>query len=62
MGENEKSGNSDENYEWDVPSQSWIARADMPITRGHASSSTNAIGCGFIIAGGSSNEFSGKIS
>ena len=28
----------------------------MPFTRGHASSSTRAMGCGFIIAGGSTNE------
>lgn len=34
----------------------WIQRADMPITRGHASSSTNKYGCGFIIAGGTSND------
>ena len=33
----------------------WIKRADMPITRGHASSSTNKYGCGFIIAGGTKN-------
>jgi len=33
----------------------WIKRADMPIPRGHASSSTHRYGCGFIIAGGTEN-------
>jgi len=34
---------------------SWIRRANMMITRGHASSSTHGYGCGFITAGGHTN-------
>jgi len=33
----------------------WVKRADMPVTQDHASSSTKAYGCGFIIAGGTQN-------
>lgn len=57
IGENEKSGNVDDNYEWDAAAETWLKRADMPFTRGHASSSTNDVPCGFIIAAGSTNEF-----
>lgn len=56
VGENEKSGNVKDNYEFDVASETWIQRKDMPFTRGHASSSTNGVPCGYIIAGGSTNE------
>jgi hypothetical protein len=59
-GHNEANGNFAYNYEWDSVSESWIRRADMPMTRGHFSSSTRAIGCGFLIAGGTSNGM-GKI-
>lgn len=57
IGENEYTGNIDVNYEWDAIGEKWIKRADMPFTRGHASSSTNAVPCGYIIAAGSTNEF-----
>lgn len=57
IGENEQTGNVDSNYEWDVAGERWIQRQDMAFTRGHASSSTRGISCGFIIAGGSTNEF-----
>ena len=57
VGENEWTGNVKDNYEWNVNSESWIKRQDMPFTRDHAGSSTVAIGCGFIVAGGSTNEF-----
>lgn len=53
----ESGGNLDNNYEWDVDSESWIEKQSMPFTRGHASSSTNAVNCGFLIAAGSTNEF-----
>ena len=52
---NEAIGNHAEVYEYDVQNNVWIQRASMPIPRGHASGSTRAIGCGFIIAGGTSN-------
>ena len=57
VGENENTGNIKDNYEYDVGSDTWIKMRNMPYTRGHASSSTRAIGCGFLIAGGSTNEF-----
>jgi hypothetical protein len=57
IGENEGSGNVKSNYEFDAGKLQWIKRKDMPFTRGHASSSTNAVPCGYIIAGGSTNEF-----
>jgi len=57
VGENEYTGNNKDNYEYDVESDTWIKMRDMPYTRGHAASSTRAIGCGFLIAGGSTNEF-----
>jgi len=56
VGVNEFTGNVDKNYEYDVLNDEWIEKADMPFTRGHAASSTRAIGCGFIMAGGSTNE------
>lgn len=59
-GEDEFFSNNNENYEWDVASESWTRRQNMEHTRGHASSSTTPVDCGFIIAGGSSNNF-GKI-
>lgn len=54
-GEDEFEGNNDDNFEWDVASETWIRRKSMPLTRGHASSSTTPVDCGFIISGGSSN-------
>jgi hypothetical protein len=57
IGENEYTGNVDDNYEWDVTTGEWQRRAAMPFTRGHASSSTRPIGCGYLIAGGSTNEY-----
>jgi len=53
--ENEWTGNVKDNYEWDSEGQKWIKRAEMINSRGHAASSTRPIGCGFIIAGGSTN-------
>jgi hypothetical protein len=61
LSENECCGNIAENYEFDAVDEVWIRRQAMPFTRGHAGSSTRAIGCGFIIAGGTTNG-SGKIS
>lgn len=52
----EDEGKSESNglYEFIYPGQ-WIERANMPITRGHASESTRNYGCGFLIAGGTEN-------
>ena len=52
QGENEKTGNLDALVEYLPLSDEWVARANLPQPRGHASSSTVAIGCGFLIAGG----------
>lgn len=57
VGENEHTGNVNDNYEWDASKEMWIRKQSMPFTRGHASSSTNAVSCGLLIAGGSTNEF-----
>lgn len=56
-GENEYTGNTKNTYEYIVGTDTWIRRTDMPFTRGHASSSTVAVSCGFLVAGGSTNEF-----
>ena len=56
IGENESTGNIKDNYEWDAMNKMWIRRKSMPFTRGHTASSTRAIGGGFIIAAGSTNE------
>ena len=58
---NECCGNIAKVYEFDAMAETWIERAPMLFTRGHASSSAVAIGCGFLIAGGTSNEL-GKLS
>jgi hypothetical protein len=57
VGENEFSGNVKDHYEFDAVNLTWTPRAQQLFTRGHASSSTNAVPCGYIIAGGSTNEF-----
>jgi hypothetical protein len=53
--QNEENGNQDDNIEWDQATKTWIRRADIPFGRGHASASTLAYGCGFIIIGGAIN-------
>jgi hypothetical protein len=45
-----------DNVEWDAVQELWIRRQSMPMTRAEASYSTRAFGCGFIIAGGTTNE------
>jgi len=55
MGGNESQGNTKHLMEYDVTTDSWITHADMPIARGHASWSADAISCGFILAGGTIN-------
>ena len=60
VGENEQTGNIADNYEYDVQNNVWIKLKDMPFTRGHASSSTRAMGWGYWIAAGSTNNESRK--
>ena len=55
VGDDEDFGNISDNYEYFVQSDTWIKREFMPFTRGHANSSTRAFGCGFFVAGGSTN-------
>lgn len=55
VGENERYGNFDKNYEWDAASEDWIERRDIRFARGHSSSSTRAISCGYFLAGGTRN-------
>jgi hypothetical protein len=53
--ENEASGNMRNHYEYVVSNDTWIPRMPLPIPRGHASSSTRAVGCGYLVAGGTTN-------
>jgi hypothetical protein len=55
LGENEHNGNIDLNYEYDAVREAWVERQKMPFPRGHASSSTIAVSCGFIMVGGITN-------
>jgi hypothetical protein len=55
VGEVECCANFGFNFEFIASTETWVRRSSMPIPRGHASSSTRALGCGFIIAGGSIN-------
>ena len=58
--ENECCTNHADNYEWDAINEVWIQRASLPFARGHAASSTRAIGCGFLTAGGAINSPTGQ--
>jgi hypothetical protein len=58
---NEASGNVKEVYEYVVATDAWYRHTDMTLSRGHTSASTMAFGCGFITAGGTTNEY-GKTS
>ena len=60
-GEYEMDQNTNKLFEFDTVNEAWIERAPMLLTRGHATASTRATSCGFITAGGTSNEY-GKIS
>lgn len=55
ISEEENDGNLDELYEYEALDDRWITRANMPFPRGHASASTLAYGCGFLMAGGAVN-------
>lgn len=54
-GSNEITNNIADVYEFIASTETWIRRASLPYGRSHASISTRAIGCGFIVAGGSLN-------
>jgi hypothetical protein len=54
-GDNETRGNTNEMYEYDAVLDTWTQRQSIPYAVGHAAASARAIGCGFIISGGSIN-------
>jgi N-acetylneuraminic acid mutarotase len=53
--ENEANGNVKDNYEYNAAGDVWIKRADLPFARGHGSSSSRAISCGYYIVAGAVN-------
>jgi len=57
VGQNEKSGNIDDIWEYIVATDDWVKHANLPFTRGHASSSTRPLGCGFFQIAGSTNGY-----
>lgn len=54
-GENELNGNVGDMFEFIPSTETWIRRASLPSNRSHTTVSTRAIGCGFIMAGGTLN-------
>jgi N-acetylneuraminic acid mutarotase len=55
LGGNEYNGNRDDLYEYDAVNETWTEWQKMTFPRGHASASTVAVSCGFIVAGGAIN-------
>ena len=51
-GENELNGNVKDMFEFLPSNETWVRRASLPSARSHTTSSTRALGCGFIMAGG----------
>lgn len=60
LGEFEAKQNLPNLYEFIASNETWVARTFMPGGRGHTTSSTRPIGCGFITAGGSVNSATTK--
>lgn len=56
MGDDERFGNFDDNIEWESATNTWVRRQSLTLPRGHASASTIPVNCGFLVAGGSTNE------
>ena len=59
-GENELNGNVGDMFEFITATETWIRRASLPSARSHTTVSTHAIGCGFIMAGGTLNSDGAK--
>ena len=55
VGGDEGNGNKNDVYEYAAVNETLIKRHKMTFSRGHAGSSTVAVSCGFIIAGGAIN-------
>jgi hypothetical protein len=51
----EAQGNLPDNFEFVAATETWVRRKSMTIARSHSTASTRALGCGFIMAGGSTN-------
>ena len=60
IGENELDGNVGDMFEFLPSTERWIRRASLPSNRSHTTISTRAIGCGFIMAGGTLNSITEK--
>jgi hypothetical protein len=60
IGEKEVTENLADVFEFFVSNETYVRRASMPFGRSHTTISTRAIGCGFIVAGGSVNSNNGK--
>jgi Kelch motif len=53
--EDEAHGNNVEHFEYNAVDDVWIPRRLLTLPRGHASSSTRAVGCGYLVAAGATN-------
>jgi N-acetylneuraminic acid mutarotase len=60
LGENELTGNVGDLYEFLPSTETWVRLASLPSPRSHTAISTHAIGCGFIMAGGTLNSSTEK--
>jgi N-acetylneuraminic acid mutarotase len=56
--EDEESGNIMSHYEYDASLNVWTERQPLPFPRGHTSSSTRPVSCGYIMIGGTTNGWS----
>jgi hypothetical protein len=53
--EGEFGDNIASHYEYIVATNTWVTRQPLPYPRGHASSSTHYVGCGFVLVAGCTN-------
>ena len=60
ISEMEATGNLADVFEFFASNETYVRRASMPFGRSHTTISTRAIGCGFIVAGGSVNGINGR--
>ena len=60
ISENESIGNLADVFEFFATNETYVRRFSMPFGRSHTTISTRAIGCGFIVAGGSVNSINGR--
>ena len=60
IGENELDGNVGDMFEFMTLTETWIRRASLPTNRSHTTISTRAVGCGFVMAGGTVNSMTSK--